>query len=308
MSERGSSSRDDGYVKVHGFDILRFNGRNNFKAWQMDCKDILVSLDQFDSLDAKKKPSEKATEDQVEKWNKMDQKACSTIRLCLSRNVAYNFANEMTAKGIWDKLQDMYLQNDQMSVMYLQKKLFTFRLQPGKLMTDHINEFECLYSDCVSLGAKFEDSQKALFLLISLLPEWEPFVDQMTTLKKEKFVYSDIVQAVLAKASRKSASNEEVQEHGLSVTRGRNINKNNNNNRRNRSKSRGRDMSKVECYKCKRKGHYKRDCPELKDNHKKQENENRGVVNVAETPDVVEDILIGGDLAQALIICMMVGC
>ena len=77
MSERKSEDR----AKVHGYDIIRFNGRNNFKAWQMACKDILVSLEQFDSLDEKRKPGEKSSEDYTEKWRKTDQKACSTIHL-----------------------------------------------------------------------------------------------------------------------------------------------------------------------------------------------------------------------------------
>ena len=138
MAERGSSSRDDDRVKVHGFDIVQFNGRSNFKAWQMDCKDILISLDQIDALDESLKPKEvpgtssdppaKPKPEDVARWNRMDMKACSTIRLCLSRNVAYNFADETTAIGIWRKLQSMYLHNDQMSVIYIQKKLITFRL------------------------------------------------------------------------------------------------------------------------------------------------------------------------------------
>lgn len=71
-----------------------------------------------------------------------------------------------------------------MSVMFLQKKLFTFMLLSEKLMMGHINEFESLYLDCIILGVEFEDSQKALFLLISLLPEWEWFVNQMTMSQK----------------------------------------------------------------------------------------------------------------------------
>lgn len=86
-----------------------------------------------------------------------------------------------------------------------------------------------------SLGAKFEECPKALFLLNYLLPEWKSFVDQITTLKKEKFVYSEIIQTVLAKDLRKSASNEKIQAQGLSMTRGRNHNKKSN-NRRNQSR------------------------------------------------------------------------
>lgn len=32
MSERGLPSHDEGHVKVYGFNIVRFNGKYNFKA------------------------------------------------------------------------------------------------------------------------------------------------------------------------------------------------------------------------------------------------------------------------------------
>lgn len=166
MSVRGPSSHGkEDCVMVHGFDIC--SGRSNFKAWLKDCKDILISLDQIDALyestkpeeipSASGKPSMELKSEEITRWNKMDQKACSTIRLCLSRNMVYDFIDDTTTIGIWNKLQAMYLQNDQMSVIYIQKKLITFRLSVGRLMRDHINKFESLYLDCVALGAKFEE-------------------------------------------------------------------------------------------------------------------------------------------------------
>lgn len=54
-------SRDGTYVKVHGFDIIRFNDKNNFKVWQTDCRDILVNLDETetDALNESKNPLQK---------------------------------------------------------------------------------------------------------------------------------------------------------------------------------------------------------------------------------------------------------
>lgn len=45
-------------------------------------------------------------------------------------------------------------------------------------------------------------------------------------------------------------------------------------------------MSKVECYKCKYKGHFKRDCPDRKDNRAKQGKVSIDIVDLIEAPVV----------------------
>ncbi|KAL5725343.1 hypothetical protein ACHQM5_008497 [Ranunculus cassubicifolius] len=68
--------------KVHGFDIVKFDGKNNFTNWQTEVKDILISLKQIKALRGKpeKLPKDWTDED----WEEFDLEACSTIRLCLT--------------------------------------------------------------------------------------------------------------------------------------------------------------------------------------------------------------------------------
>lgn len=89
----------------------------------MACKDILISMDQIDALDndwltinKEKEPDSNAekqdppadaqssamtlTQEEIVKRKKLDKKVCSTICLCLTHNVIYNFADETTTCGI----------------------------------------------------------------------------------------------------------------------------------------------------------------------------------------------------------------
>lgn len=110
-----------------------------------------------------------------------------------------------------------------------------------------------------------------MFLLVSLLSLLERF-DQMIMLKKVKFVYTDIVLAILAKASKKSAPNEDLQMHGLMVTRGRSPDKKSNHNQKNCLSSMNKYMSKVDALSASANVTL-RYCPERNDNSSNQEDE-----------------------------------
>ena len=43
------------------------------------------------------------------KWKEMDAKALSAIQLCLSNKVLREVVKEVTSKGIWEKLESLYL-------------------------------------------------------------------------------------------------------------------------------------------------------------------------------------------------------
>ena len=44
-----------------------------------------------------------------EQWDEMDEKALSTIQLCLSREVLREVINEKSTASIWSKLESLYM-------------------------------------------------------------------------------------------------------------------------------------------------------------------------------------------------------
>ena len=54
-------------------------------------------------------PGTKPTRVSDEEWKKLDQKAKSTIRLCVSDSVLLNVLGEVTAKALWVKLEQCKL-------------------------------------------------------------------------------------------------------------------------------------------------------------------------------------------------------
>ena len=56
-----------------------------------------------------------------EDWEEVDLKVSSTIRLCLVKNILTNVYEILTAKGLWEKLEQMYQAKSLSNQLYLKE-------------------------------------------------------------------------------------------------------------------------------------------------------------------------------------------
>ena len=76
-------------------EIEKFNGKS-FELWKLKMEDLLVDRDQWIAVDPGTTPTGTSADD----WKKMDRKAKSRIRLCLSDSVLLNVLEEATTKDM----------------------------------------------------------------------------------------------------------------------------------------------------------------------------------------------------------------
>ena len=115
-------------------EIEKFNGES-FELWKLKMEDLLVDRDQWIMVDPGTAPTGTSADDQ----KKMDRKAKSTIRLCLSDSVLLNVSEEATAKYLWEKLEKLYQSKSLVNKLFLRKKLYNLRMRDGDLVADHLN-------------------------------------------------------------------------------------------------------------------------------------------------------------------------
>ncbi|GJZ54720.1 retrovirus-related pol polyprotein from transposon TNT 1-94 [Tanacetum coccineum] len=177
----------------------------------------------------------------VAKYNSQDENAHSTILLSLSDGVLYEVADEETATGVWKKLETIYMTKSLTNKLLLKQRLFSLRMKEGSSLKEHLDALNSILMDLKNVEVKIEDEDAALALLVSLPP-------------------SELRQQA-------SGSGYESQSMGLSTTsrdRGR--------YRFEKGKDKGgaslssqgpnpRDI----CNYCKKTGHWKNDCPKLKE-------------------------------------------
>ena len=101
-------------------EIEKCNGQS-FELWKFKMEDLLVDKDQWIVVDSSTKPMGVSDEE----WRKLDQKAKSTIRLCVSDSVLLNVSGEATTKALWDKLGTLYQFKSLVNKLFLQKNYIT---------------------------------------------------------------------------------------------------------------------------------------------------------------------------------------
>ncbi|KAG8500936.1 hypothetical protein CXB51_003033 [Gossypium anomalum] len=112
-------------------------------------------------------------------WAKINRQACGTIRLCLAKEQKYSIMRETSAKKLWDTLEEKFLTKSLENRLYMKKKLYRFTYAP-----------------------KFEDEDKALLLLNSLLDEY----DHLTTTllhRKDTVIFDAVCSALYRSKTRK---------------------------------------------------------------------------------------------------------
>jgi gag-polypeptide of LTR copia-type len=98
----------------------------------------------------------------------MDGKALSTIQLCLSNSTLQEILSEKTAKGLWEKLENIFMKKSLTNRLRLKLRLYTLRMEESTSISNHITEFTSILNDLDRLGVKVEDEDQALLLLCSL--------------------------------------------------------------------------------------------------------------------------------------------
>jgi hypothetical protein len=231
-------------------EIEKFNGKR-FEMWKLKMEDLLVDIDQWIAVDPGSAPTGTSADD----WKKMDRKAKSTIRLCLSDSILLNVSEEATAKDLWEKLGKLYQSKSLVNKLFLRKKLYNLRMRDGDSVAEHLNAFNTMVSQLVSVEIKILDEDKCISLLCSLLDSWDSLVvaigSNTTSLK-----FEEVVSSLLSEEMRRK--NMEGHSTDTLFARGRSHERNRSNFSSGRSKSPGKFVRV--CWRCGKEGHYKKQC------------------------------------------------
>ena len=283
---------EEGKVKIEKFD-----GRD-FGFWKMQIEDYLYQKKLYQPL-SEKKPDGM---EQVD-WELLDRQALGVIRLTLAKNVAFNILNEKTTAELMKALSNMYEKPSAANKVYLMRRLFNLKMGEGNSVTDHINEFNTILAQLVSVQITFDDEVRALILLSSLPDSWAATVTAISSSAQGKLKFDDIRDLILSEDVRRRDSGESSSASSSALnteSRGRSSQKGQNQAQsRGRSKSRGRGQIKVRnditCWNCDKRGHFTNQCraPKKKKNYKKKQDDDESA-NAA-TDDIADALICSLD-------------
>ena len=119
-------------------------------------------------------------------------------------------------------------------------------------MSSHLNEFNTIFSQLSAHEIKFDDSVKAIFLLVILPESWDTFHTVVSNSTPSSGLTSANMESSLLteEVNRKNIDNTCSSGNAL-IVRGRSSDKGKSSERgKSQSKSRGKNNKDVECYHC----------------------------------------------------------
>jgi hypothetical protein len=78
-------------------------------------------------------------------------------------------SEEATAKYLWDKLGKLYRSKSLVNKLFLRKKLYNLSMRDGELVVEHLNAFNTVASQLVSIEIKISNEDNCINLMCSLL-------------------------------------------------------------------------------------------------------------------------------------------
>lgn len=124
----------------------------------------------------------------------------------MGEDVIPEVSGEDTAKGIWDKLEELCLKKSLTNRLILLKMLFTFNIMEGSTAHVHLNTFDDHIMKLKSADLKLEEESLAMILLLSLPNRYTGFANSMIY-ERDTIMLSDVKTGVLSEDLRKQIKN-----------------------------------------------------------------------------------------------------
>ena len=129
----------------------------------------------------------------------LDRQVLGVIRFTLSRSVAHNVVKEKTTADLMKTLSDMYEKSSANNKVHLMKKLFNLKMAENASIAQHLNEFNTITNQLLSVEIDFNDEIHALIVLASLPNSRKAMrMAVSNSTGKEKLKYNDIHDLILA--------------------------------------------------------------------------------------------------------------
>nr|GEW58681.1 ubiquitin carboxyl-terminal hydrolase 12-like [Tanacetum cinerariifolium] len=188
--------------------MIYLNGCN-YTLWKRKMEDLLY----VNRLHQPVFCSEKPERQKEEEWNFLHRQVCAYIRQWVDENVLNHVSEEVNARTLWNKLEQLYAQKTCNYKLFLIKQLMGLRYRDGTAMSDHLIAFQGIIKDLLEIGIKFNEEVQGLWFLGSLPNSWESFRTSLLNLALDGVISLELVRnRVLNEEMKRKLKDEEMKD------------------------------------------------------------------------------------------------
>nr|GEU57085.1 hypothetical protein [Tanacetum cinerariifolium] len=239
--------------------------RHDFRRWQNKMHFLLMTLKVVYVLTT---PMPELVKDAIveairirAKWENDDYICRGHILNGMSNSLSDVDTNVKSAKELWDSLKSKYMAEDSSSKKFLVSNFNNYKMVDSRLVMEQYNELLRILRQYTQHGLKMDESISVSSIIVKLPPSWNNFKH---TLKHDK---DDLSLVQLGSHLRIEESlREKVFGPSVNMTKEGGKNKHHKQKKgkkrsnENKSGSSSNRKPKLECWKCGKTGHFKRDC------------------------------------------------
>ena len=199
------------------FNFDKLDGASNYSAWATDAMYMLMNKDLWEVVDGSEdRPSEGSGYDRgsaelaaggdaekgLREWNRKNNRARAAIALSVNDGPKGYIEGESTAKGMWDKLRQLYEERGYNARFLALKSLISVQYEDTKSIEEYTEHIKQTTRRLANMGSRIDDWIVTSVLLANLGPTFETYVTTKRQAARTKDPELDEVIAELIDESR----------------------------------------------------------------------------------------------------------
>jgi len=234
----------------------------NYTSWKFKMRMVLELQDLWNVVDGSgeipAQPVDDEGEDgsvikmEIREYERRARKAYLLIAMALSDQQLVHIRTCKTGKEAWEKLSEVHEAKGLAARLFLRRKFFTLAKSAGESMQQHIVKVTTMAEKLAAIGAPVSDEDTVMSLLCSLPTDFDNLIVSLES-RTENLTLDFVSARLLHEEARRAEAQLEPGEETVLVTRTSGV------SGRNR---RGGNNSWIKCYRCQKRGHIARNCPE----------------------------------------------
>lgn len=234
--------------------VIRLEGNQNWNIWKFQTTILLRSQNLYNVVTESKKPS---SQEERAVWEKQDVKAQTLLVTRMSESVMLHVISCTTSSEMWRKLLSIYEQKSETSIHIKQQRFFQLKFDENTEMSVFLSKVQEMHNELRQLGENISDKFVITKVMMSLPDDYKHFISAWESAPDDKQTIENLCARLLVEEER-------LKEKGQTSTSSRSSS-----SAFFAKKTFKRD---IQCYKCKKLGHYQSECKFNKMNNRENRN------------------------------------